>query len=86
MTYVDRGLLDGSVRFPHAGAWVRSVERAGEPFVFGFDPRELGAYLSARDWRLVEDRSTAEALVAYGADARRVPGFYRVARARIADR
>jgi methyltransferase (TIGR00027 family) len=82
LTYVDRGLLDGSVRFPHAGPWVRSVERAGEPFVFGFHPRELGAYLSERGWQLVQDRSTAEALAAYGAASRRVPGFYRVARAR----
>jgi methyltransferase (TIGR00027 family) len=81
LTYVHRGLVDETMHFPHSSAWVRSVRRAGEPFVFGFDPGELPQYLDERGWHLVDDLSTTDALVSYGMSARRVPGFYRVARA-----
>lgn len=81
-TYVHRGLIDGTVRFPHAEAWVRSVADAGEPFVFGFDPAELPTYLKARGWALLEDISTTEALARQGLDPSGVPAFYRIARAR----
>jgi methyltransferase (TIGR00027 family) len=81
-TYVHRGLIDGTVHFPHAEAWTRSVAAAGEPFVFGFDPAELPAYLRERGWRLVEDVSTTEALTRHGVDPTGVPAFYRIARAR----
>ena len=47
-TYVHRGLLDGTVAFPHSTAWVRSVADAGEPFVFGFDPADLPPTCGAR--------------------------------------
>jgi methyltransferase (TIGR00027 family) len=80
-TYVHRGLLDGSRQFPHAEPWAESVRAAGEPFVFGLDPETLDAYLAERGWQLVEDLSTTEALVRYGVSARRVPSFYRIARA-----
>ncbi|MCD2192710.1 SAM-dependent methyltransferase [Actinomycetospora endophytica] len=81
-TYVHRGLIDGTVQFPHADAWVRSVADAGEPFVFGFEPAELPAYLDDRGWSWLEDISTTEALIRYGLDPRAVPAFYRIARAR----
>ena len=81
-TYVHRGLIDGTVTFPHAEAWVRSVAEAGEPFVSGFDPAELPAYLEARGWEPLEDLSTTEALVRRGLDPSGVPAFYRIARAR----
>jgi methyltransferase (TIGR00027 family) len=81
LTYVDRRLIDKTLHFPHATAWVRSVARAGEPFVFGFQPAELAGYLSQRGWHLRADLSTTEALVRYGLPARRVPGFYRIAHA-----
>jgi methyltransferase (TIGR00027 family) len=81
LTYVDRGLVDGTRQFPDAGAWVRSVARAGEPFVFGFEPADLPRYLTERGWDLVADLSTTEALVQYGLSARRVPSFYRIAHA-----
>jgi methyltransferase (TIGR00027 family) len=80
-TYVHKGLLDGSRRFPHAEAWVESVRAAGEPFVFGLDPTTLDAFLVERGWRLLEDLSTTEALAQYGCSIRRVPSFYRIARA-----
>jgi methyltransferase (TIGR00027 family) len=81
LTYVDRGLIDGTRQFPGAGAWVRSVARAGEPFVFGFEPADLPRYLTERGWTLVADLSTTEALVQYGVPSRRVPSFYRIAHA-----
>jgi O-methyltransferase involved in polyketide biosynthesis len=85
-TYVHQGVLDGSGEFPDAGPWVASVRAAGEPFVFGLDPAELGEFLAERGWRLVDDRSTTELLAEHGLAATRVPGFYRVARAEFFDR
>ncbi|MDT7743460.1 MAG: hypothetical protein QOE59_2538 [Actinomycetota bacterium] len=85
-TYVHRGLIDGTVPFPHAEAWVRSVAEAGKPFVFGFDPGELPDYLDERGWTLFEDISTTEALTRHGLDPRGVPAFYRIARARLSGR
>jgi methyltransferase (TIGR00027 family) len=81
LTYVDRGLIDDTRQFPHAAAWVRSVTRAGEPFVFGFEPAQLPRYLNEGCWDLVDDLSTGDALVQYGLTYRRVPGFYRIAHA-----
>ena len=81
-TYVHRGLIEGTVAFPHAEGWVHSVAAAGEPFVFGFDPAELPAYLAERGWAQLEDISTTEALTRHGRDPRGVPAFYRIARAR----
>ena len=66
---------------PHADAWVRSVERAGEPFVFGFTPDDLVRYLAVRGWTLADDLATPEALALYGLSVARVPSFYRIARA-----
>jgi methyltransferase (TIGR00027 family) len=81
-TYVHRGVVDGSVAFAHADAWIASVRRAGEPFVFGFDPATLAAELAGHGWELVDDVSTTEALVRYGLPSAGVPAFYRLARAR----
>ena len=81
LTYVNRELIERTREFPHADAWVRSVERAGEPFVFGFTPDELVQYLAVRGWTLVDDLATPEALALYGLSAARVPSFYRIARA-----
>jgi methyltransferase (TIGR00027 family) len=79
ITYVHRGLIDGSVEFEHAGPWVESVRRAGEPFVFGFDPGSLPAEVEPLGLRVVEDLSTADALRRLGMPDARVPAFYRVA-------
>ena len=79
ITYVHGGLIDGSVEFEHAGPWVESVRRAGEPFVFGFDPASLPEEVAPLGLRVVEDLSTVEALARLAMPAARVPAFYRVA-------
>ena len=81
MTYVHRGLIDGTQQFRHADAWVRAVQQAGEPFVFGFEPADLARYLTDRGWDLLDDLSTPQALAQYGLSAARVPSFYRIAHA-----
>jgi methyltransferase (TIGR00027 family) len=79
LTYVHRGLIDGSVDFPHSGPWVESVRRAGEPFVFGFDPAALPDHVRPLGLEMVEDLSTTEALARLGLPTKRVPSFYRLA-------
>ncbi len=39
-TYIQRAMLDGSVRFEGAENTLATVRRAGEPYTFGFDPAE----------------------------------------------
>jgi methyltransferase (TIGR00027 family) len=85
-TYVHRGVLDSSVEFYGAGAAIAAVERANEPWTFGFEPAELPAYLDALGFALLEDVGAAEYRARYmGAAARRLRGyeFYRVALARL---
>jgi len=64
-TYVHRGVLDGSVAFDEADRWASAVRARGEPWTFGFDPAEVGQYLHARGFTLVEDRSMLEASNAF---------------------
>jgi methyltransferase (TIGR00027 family) len=54
-TYLHRRLLDGSLTFVGAASTLATVERAGEPYTFGFDPVDLPRYLAAYDLRLIED-------------------------------
>jgi methyltransferase (TIGR00027 family) len=54
-TYIHRGMLDGSSRFVGADNTLATVRRAGEPYMFGFEPAELSPYLAARNLVLVED-------------------------------
>jgi methyltransferase (TIGR00027 family) len=85
-TYIHRGLLDGSARFPGSEPWVKAVQGAGEPFTFGLHPAELRAYLAERGLRLLSDISTAEALKRYRpnvGNAAAPPAFYRVALAEV---
>jgi methyltransferase (TIGR00027 family) len=60
-TYIHAGILDGSAWFPEAARWMRSVERAGEPWTFGLLPEGLDAFLRGRGWVLESDVSTREA-------------------------
>jgi methyltransferase (TIGR00027 family) len=82
VTYVDKRALDGSQTFTGARRWKSWVRFGGEPFIFGFDPATLAAYLQPRGFLLQNDVSTAEAARSYRATTgRNEPGseLYRVA-------
>src|SRR5262245_47473327 len=82
LTYVHRGLLDGSVTFTGGAQILERVRAAGEPWTCGFEPAELGSYLQQRGWTLTEDLSADDYRARYfGAAARHMSGysFYRAA-------
>jgi methyltransferase (TIGR00027 family) len=54
-TYVNRGLIDGSVQMDGARRLMSEVERQGEPWVFGIQPSGLNQYLAERGLSLIED-------------------------------
>lgn len=54
-TSIHRGMLEGAVAFTGAANTLATVQRAGEPYTFGFDPAELPRHLAAHHLRLVED-------------------------------
>jgi methyltransferase (TIGR00027 family) len=86
MTYVHRGILDGTETFEGAAETIAQVRKHGEPFTFGFVPGELPGYLRARGLDLVGDVSLADAAGRYLGPARRemkVVGYYRVAQVRV---
>ena len=59
-TYLDRAGLEDGAKLRGAAGTIGAVRRAGEPFRFGLDPAELGAYLAERGLELREEISTAE--------------------------
>jgi methyltransferase (TIGR00027 family) len=83
-TYVHRGLLDGSVAFDGGAEILERVRRAGEPWTCGFDPREMPAYLAARNFALIEDLSADEYRARYFGDAARSMTGYSFYRAVLA--
>ncbi len=54
-TYTDLGLIRGTKHFAGASRLVRVLRGVGEPFLFGIDPLQLGAFLEARGLELVDD-------------------------------
>src|SRR5215470_14439090 len=88
-TYVDRKVLTEPETFYGAPGHLRRFQRIGEPWTFGFDPAELGAYLGMRGLRLVEDVGAVEYRARYwGKRTHGLRGyeFYRVAVARVSGR
>src|SRR5262245_26010894 len=80
LTYVHRGLLDGSVTLTGGAQILERVSRAGEPWTCGFEPAELRSYLQQRGWTLIEDLSADDYRSRYfGAAAQNMSGyaFYR---------
>jgi methyltransferase (TIGR00027 family) len=59
-TYVHRGVIDGSREFDGGEAARAAVSRAGEPWVVGFVPSELPAYLSECGLSLLDDVGSAD--------------------------
>ena len=64
-TYWRRSALEGSLRSAEAERWMARVRRSGEPFVFGFEPEEVGSYLRPFGFALEVNISTAEAARRY---------------------
>jgi len=88
-TYVDRKVLTEPDAFYGGPGHLRRFQRIGEPWTFGFDPAELGAYLAVRGLHLVEDVGAVEYRARYWGkrrDGLRGYEFYRVAVAGIGAR
>jgi O-methyltransferase involved in polyketide biosynthesis len=53
-------VLDGGAKVQGARAAMDRVRRAGEPFIFGLNPEEVGPFLTERGYELVEQASSPE--------------------------
>jgi methyltransferase (TIGR00027 family) len=81
-TYVDAGMLDGSVHFEGAARILSDVEKLGEPWTFGLHPQTAASFLGERGFSLDFDLSANEyRRQCFGADAGGMKGyeFYHVA-------
>jgi methyltransferase (TIGR00027 family) len=82
-TYVDRAVISGQTAFEGGEESVAYVQKLGEPFTFGFDPRDLSAYLDARGLALEHDLPLSEvARLYYGDAGPPVSAYYHVVAAR----
>jgi methyltransferase (TIGR00027 family) len=82
LTYVHKGVLDGSENFRGSRRWKWWVRRSGEPFIFGFDSATLASALAHYGFEIRSDESTADAAKRYfTANRRKESGseWYRVA-------
>lgn len=59
-TYIDRRVVEGSLCSEVGGELMRSLERQGEPWIFGIVPAELEQYLAERNLELVENVGALE--------------------------
>jgi len=88
-TYVHRGAMDGSAKFPDAPKIIDNVAKLGEPWTFGFVPEELPSYLRERGLQLDRDDDARQYRRAYfGRAAESMNGydFYHVAVVRVGGR
>lgn len=88
-TYIHRGVLDGSARFDGADKLVRNVRWLGEPWTFGLDPDDVGAFVARFGLALEQDLGADEYRERYfGLCPRELRGygFYRIAVARVPGR
>jgi methyltransferase (TIGR00027 family) len=75
-TYIDAGVLDGSVHFEGAERVLHDVEKLGEPWTFGLHPQNAASFLSERGLLLDLDLSAAEYRArCFGASAERMKGY-----------
>ena len=82
-TYVDAGVLDGTVAFAGGPTTMRAVEKAGEPMTFGFEPDAVPGYLAERGFDLESDLAVSElGRRHYWAVPPSLPGYYHVVKAR----
>jgi methyltransferase (TIGR00027 family) len=82
VTYIDSRTFTEPCPFPEARRWLRWVERAGEPWIFGLLPDEAEEFFALRGFRLRQDISTLDASRAWRDQYHRRElgsGLYRVA-------
>jgi methyltransferase (TIGR00027 family) len=84
-TYIDRRVLDRPDEFLGAQKLLRRLRSYGEPWTFGLDREEIGAYLSDRHLRLLNDVGVADIWQRASRPADEVRGyeFYRIASAAV---
>jgi methyltransferase (TIGR00027 family) len=82
-TYIHAGVLDGSTRFDGDAQLVANVRALGEPWTFGLDPGQVGAFVARSGLRLCEDLGADDYRRRYLGAA--MPGyrFYRIAQAEV---
>jgi methyltransferase (TIGR00027 family) len=82
-TYVDQAMIEGPGRFLGGTETVAWVEKLGEPFTFGLDPRGLANYLDERGLVLLEDFALSHLAARYYSRAPpQVSAYYHVVQAR----
>jgi methyltransferase (TIGR00027 family) len=78
-TYIHRGVLDGSGRFPGSEQMVDNVKRMGEPWTFGIEPSELGAFVARAGLDVRADLGADEYRARYLRGDHSGYAFYRIA-------
>jgi methyltransferase (TIGR00027 family) len=79
-TYIHRGLLDGTARFPGGEKMMQNVRTLGEPWRFGLEPRDVAPFVARFGLTLEEDLGADDYRRRYlGPRARPGYGFYRIA-------
>ncbi|MGE0396308.1 MAG: class I SAM-dependent methyltransferase [Kofleriaceae bacterium] len=77
-TYIHRGVLDGTGRFQGAQKMVDNVKRMGEPWTFGIEPSELGAFVGRAGLVVREDLGADEYRARYLPGDHAGYAFYRI--------
>jgi methyltransferase (TIGR00027 family) len=54
-TYINGRIIEGSLCPEGSKSLIANLQRQGEPWIFGIDPDGLDAYLTARDFEVVEE-------------------------------
>lgn len=85
-TYIQAGVLEGSVEFDGGAQLVANVRWLGEPWTFGLHPGAVGAFVARSGLRLCEDLGADDYRRRYLGAA--MPGyrFYRIAVAEVPSR
>lgn len=84
-TYVDAGLLNGTIYFEGGSRLLRDVAELGEPWTFGLDPAHAAEFLQRHNFSLVCDLSAAQYRAKYfGAAAATNEGIRVLSRSRCA--
>lgn len=59
-TYINRGVIDGSVCLEGSQRLISNLKRQGEPWIFGIDPTKIAQFLASRGFTFVEQVGASE--------------------------